>query len=285
LTYTKSDAADRLYEGYNRLLADSDPEVILPLVQHMASEVFPDFTAMQAFYSFACMEEKRFLKKAEVIELIPKYWSKVPEDMRPDIKYFLENIALAPRVFISYSHDSQQHKAWVLKLATHLSQAGIDIVFDQWDIEPGSDVALFMEQGIEKSDRVVLVITEKYVEKTKRNDSGTGYERMIITGQLAQELDTHKFIPITRQTLGKIKLPVFLGNRLYVDFSDDELFEDSCHRLLRTLHGEPEVARPSVGPNPFLKQRHEAAQQSTHSSSDSQNNSTISASDDEILTE
>ncbi|WP_211227219.1 SEFIR domain-containing protein [Saccharospirillum impatiens] len=36
-----------------------------------------------------------------------------------------------PRVFISYSHDSQLHKKWVLDIATRLRNSGIDAIVDQ----------------------------------------------------------------------------------------------------------------------------------------------------------
>ncbi|MFA5902959.1 MAG: toll/interleukin-1 receptor domain-containing protein, partial [Desulfobacula sp.] len=51
----------------------------------------------------------------------------------------------APRVFISYSHESPEHKNWVLGLASNLREKGIDAVLDVWDLRPGDDVARFME--------------------------------------------------------------------------------------------------------------------------------------------
>ena len=32
-----------------------------------------------------------------------------------------------PKVFISYSHDSEEHKSWVLQLATRLRSNGVVI--------------------------------------------------------------------------------------------------------------------------------------------------------------
>ncbi len=58
----------------------------------------------------------------------------------------------APSVFISYSHDSTEHKSWVLQLATDLRGAGVDATLDQWDLVPGQDVATFMHDGIAKAD-------------------------------------------------------------------------------------------------------------------------------------
>ncbi len=44
-----------------------------------------------------------------------------------------------PKVFISYSHDSDEHKKWVLNLATKLRRHGVDAILDQWDLRIGQD--------------------------------------------------------------------------------------------------------------------------------------------------
>src|SRR5882672_5885405 len=53
---------------------------------------------------------------------------------------------MAPKAFISYSHDSSAHKSWVLKLAGDLRAAGVDVVLDQWDLSAGQDVSMFMQR-------------------------------------------------------------------------------------------------------------------------------------------
>lgn len=53
-----------------------------------------------------------------------------------------------PQVFISYSHDSLEHKQWVLELATRLRANGIDAILDQWDLKPGDDLPKFMEVNL-----------------------------------------------------------------------------------------------------------------------------------------
>ncbi|MDR1387396.1 MAG: toll/interleukin-1 receptor domain-containing protein [Propionibacteriaceae bacterium] len=39
--------------------------------------------------------------------------------------------------FVSYSHNHQSHKDWVLALATRLRSLGVDVILDQWDLTPG----------------------------------------------------------------------------------------------------------------------------------------------------
>lgn len=157
-----------------------------------------------------------------------------------------------PKAFISYSHDSDAHKAWVLQLASDLRTNGIDVVFDQWDLAPGQDVSLFMQRGITNADRVLLICSEKYVEKADGGSGGVGYERLIVTSEVVQSIDTIKFVPIIRNNSEKTKVtPVFLGPRLYVDFRTDLQYNTKLEELLREIHGSPALAKPPLGANPF----------------------------------
>jgi hypothetical protein len=156
-----------------------------------------------------------------------------------------------PRVFVSYSHDSDDHKQWVLRLATDLRAAGIDATLDQWDLSPGQDIVAFMANGIAQCDRVVMVCSGPYVQKAEKGTGGVGYERLIVTGELVQAIDTKKFIPVVRSNAGAAKIPNFLGPRLYIDFSDDAAYVARRDDLIREIHGAPVAEKPPLGPNPF----------------------------------
>ena len=64
--------------------------------------------------------------------------------------------------FISYSWDNEEHKEWVRRLATELSQKGVFVYLDQWDVHPGMDLTGYMEKGIHESDFVLLVCTPNF---------------------------------------------------------------------------------------------------------------------------
>ena len=70
-----------------------------------------------------------------------------------------------PKVFISYSHDSPEHKQWVSELAARLRRNGIDAILDQWDLGLGDDVTRFMERGIVNADRVLVICTDEVREQ------------------------------------------------------------------------------------------------------------------------
>ena len=157
----------------------------------------------------------------------------------------------APRVFVSYSHDSQEHKDWVLGLSTRLLKNGVDILLDQWDVTLGGDLPHFMETGLTAADRVLAICTPVYVAKANSGRGGVGYEKMILTAQLMASITADRIIPVVRGDSGTDVVPTFLASKRYIDFRDDAAFEARYAELLRDIHGERISPRPPLGPNPF----------------------------------
>lgn len=155
-----------------------------------------------------------------------------------------------PTVFLSYSHDSREHKQWVAQLAAALMEKGVQVIFDQWDLEPGDDVPKFMERSVKQADRVLMVCTEPYVRKANDGKGGVGYEAMIVTGELVRDLGTRKFVPLIRQS-GNTVVPDCVSTRLYVDFSKSEDFEDSLEALVKTIHQVVAASKPALGSSPY----------------------------------
>jgi hypothetical protein len=156
-----------------------------------------------------------------------------------------------PRVFVSYSHDSQEHKNWVLTLATRLVANGVDIILDQWNLSLGDDLPRFMESGLTEADRVLSICTSTYVAKANAGRGGTGYEKMILTAQVLRDAPTNRVIPVVRGNEGPDLVPIFLSSRLYIDFRDDSQYEERYAELVRETLGVKIRPRPQLGMNPF----------------------------------
>ena len=155
-----------------------------------------------------------------------------------------------PRVFISYSHDSAEHKKWVLDFATTLRSRGIDAVLDQWDLRPGDDLPQFMEQNLTAADYAVMVCTRRYVAKANAGEGGVGYEKMIMTSSSLSKISANKVIPIIREK-GDPLTPTFLATKLYIDFTKDSEIEFALDDLLRHLLNAPLYQKPEIGNDPF----------------------------------
>lgn len=157
-----------------------------------------------------------------------------------------------PSVFISYSHDDDLHKEWVYKLACKLVENGVNTLLDQWDVQLGSNLIAFMEKGLSNSDRVLVICSDKYNKKSNDGMGGVGYEKIILTSELFQNQDTAKFIPCIRGVAEKLKTPISLSGRTYIDFSDDSAFEKNFNHLLHELFEVPMRPKPELGENPFI---------------------------------
>ena len=158
-----------------------------------------------------------------------------------------------PQVFISYSHDSPEHKRWVAQFAEKLMNKGIDVILDQWDLRLGDDVPKFMERSVRESDRVLVVCTNMYMQKFNDGIGGVGYESVVVTGELIRDIGTAKFIPVVREKVGAAFLPSALSTRLYIDLTEGSNSEEQVESLVREVHNAPAIQKPPIGANPFAK--------------------------------
>lgn len=154
-------------------------------------------------------------------------------------------------VFISYSHDSEEHKKWVRQLATRLVRNGIQVILDQWDLRAGEEIPRFVEDSILGSDRVLLICTEQYARKANQRTGGVGLEALVINSSLMSDLGTTKFLVLVRQNSETVELPELLKSRLYLDFSNTENFDAEIERLIKEIHDVVHLDKPELGPNPF----------------------------------
>ncbi len=172
-----------------------------------------------------------------------------------------------PKVFISYSHDSEEHKNWVLQLATRLRSNGVDIILDCWNTRLGSDLPSFMEQGLSKSQRVICICSDNYLTKSNSGKGGVGYEKQIMTADLVIDQNTDWIIPLIVNNTSERKTPIFLGAKKYISFEDPKLYESKYEELLRDILELPVFPIPPIGKNPFTVAK-EFAQQKFFPSSE-----------------
>ena len=128
---------------------------------------------------------------------------------------------------------------------------GIDVTLDQWDIRLGSDLPSFMEGGLTKADRVICVCTESYVTKANKGSGGVGYEKMILTPELMDNINSEKIIPLIKNNDASKVTPVFLQSKNYIDFRNKDDYEKKYIELIKEIHGESTKVRPAIGSNPF----------------------------------
>lgn len=157
-----------------------------------------------------------------------------------------------PTIFISYSHDSDDHKSWVLGLANRLIRNGVNAILDQHNLTLGGDLPSYMEKGLSIENRVICICSDRYVEKANNSLGGVGYEKMIMTGELLKSTDTKWIIPIIRNN-PTATVPKFLSAKLYENFNIDSEFEIHYESLLRDILAIPFHPKPELGRSPFVE--------------------------------
>jgi hypothetical protein len=136
-----------------------------------------------------------------------------------------------PRVFISYSYDSEEHIDRVLELSNRLRRDGVDCNIDQYEQPPTEGWDQWMIDEIERSDVVLMICTRPYIQNfrgSKRDSMSRGvpWKGSIVT----QELYTHarensKYIPIIFKQEDILSLPNILRNTTKYNLDNSKGYE------------------------------------------------------------
>ncbi len=163
----------------------------------------------------------------------------------------------APRVFLSYSHDSDEHRDRVLALADRLCADGIDTHLDQYETSPAEGWPRWMRRQISDADFVLVVATSIYERRFEGEEEvgkglGVRWEGASLTQELYEAgAKTTTFIPVIfgRQAAGHI--PLILRPFTWYDLSTYDGYE----QLYRRLTDQPKVVSPALGKRRTLPPR------------------------------
>ena len=223
------------------------------LTQEASRQMDSIATTLRTDLEIAVREHEAFSKKVPQNVSIAPVHTNIDEKENDSMKS-AEQESNAPRAFISYSWDGEEHEEWVKKLAERLQgESGVEVKFDQWHLNPGDDKNHFMEQGVSNSDFVVMVCTPNYKRKADDRKGGAGYESMVITTELAQDILKSKFIPVLRKGDWDSSLPIYVKSKAAVNLTGEPYSEKEYEKLIRVLHGEPIQPPPIAGKPNFSK--------------------------------
>lgn len=159
-----------------------------------------------------------------------------------------------PKVFISYSWKPFSNKQKTLELAERLSNDGVHVIIDEWDLSEGQDKYQFMEKMVNLDDlkRVLIICNQDYAQKANDKKGGVGVESLIISDEIYSQADQKKFVPVIfeKDENDKEYVPTFVKSRIYIDLSNPDTFEQEYEKLLRNIFDKPISKRPPVGTPP-----------------------------------
>ena len=165
----------------------------------------------------------------------------------------------APHVFLSYSHDSPEHAARVLALASQLRRDGVDARIDQFEAYPPEGWPLWCARQILDSDHVLLICTATYRQRFlgyERPGTGRGvkWEGKILQNILYRDERNTRFLPIVFNREDERFIPETVAETTWTllgEFGpDDSGYAALVQRFIggRTLAPLPELP-PAPDPN------------------------------------
>lgn len=159
-----------------------------------------------------------------------------------------------PKLFISYSWSNSTHEEWVINLAKELTESGVHVILDKWDLKEGHDSVAFMEKMVTDPQitKVAMICDEVYASKADGRSGGVGTETQIISREVYENQEQGKFVAIIpeRDSQGKAFLPTYYKSRIYIDLSEPDNYADNFEKLLRWIYDKPLYTRPDIGKRP-----------------------------------
>jgi hypothetical protein len=156
-----------------------------------------------------------------------------------------------PPIFISYCWDSDDHEDHVFSFAKKLRADGYHVDIDKIRSQKHSatNFIQMMEEAFSQSEKIIVVLSEKYKHKAERFIGGVGHEYRIILNEIDKK--PMKYILVSFNGRDDTIIPNgFLGRDIV------DLKSGSFNTLFRKLNEEPQYVLPPVSKErPKLVQR------------------------------
>ncbi len=159
----------------------------------------------------------------------------------------------APKVFVSYVHESDEHKARVLAFATFLRRVGVEAVLDVWSAGARQDWYAWAIREMTDADFVLVVASERY--RVTGDGSGPSAEHRGVQSEAAllRELVygdrttwVPKILPVLLPGHTVDQIPLFLQPHTATRFPVTSLDPAGAEELLRVVLGQPGHLAPTV---------------------------------------
>jgi hypothetical protein len=151
------------------------------------------------------------------------------------------------KIYISYLQESKEMRQKVLKLADALNTNGLDCAIDQYETVPANGWPQWRINRINQADYVLLVCSYSYFQifleigtRKMESDKSACWEKGLIIGQLYENPNTQKIIPIYFGPQNKQYIPLILKQTTSYQIEDSVDFEN----LYRYLTNQPAVIKP-----------------------------------------
>lgn len=143
-----------------------------------------------------------------------------------------------PKVFLS--HASEDEDRFVNGFATKLTNKGVDVWLDKWEMLPGDSlVDKIFEEGLKGAEAVIIVLSQYSVNKLwVREELNSAIVSRIQKGT--------RLIPVI---IDKCEVPESLKSTLWEPIKDGASYDASFERILASIYGKSLKSKPGQPPS------------------------------------
>ncbi len=161
----------------------------------------------------------------------------------------------APRVFVTYSHDTPEHKDLVHRFAAFLRAGiGLDVHLDAWYDNVRRDWSLWATENLEKADFILVIASPEYKRRADgtalpHEGRGAQFEAAIIRNNLTRDLrrETERVLPVVLPGRSVDEIPAFLNAHSTTRYHVEEFTETGVADLLAAITGQGQYPMPRRG--------------------------------------
>jgi hypothetical protein len=169
----------------------------------------------------------------------------------------------AVRVFVSYAHESEEHKARVLDFATFLRGVGVEAVLDTWAANVRRDWSAWAIAEMTAAEFVLVVASDEYRRSGDGNgpageNRGIQSEAALLRELVHRDRSTWlpKILPVVLPGNEIDQIPLFLQPYTASHFRVPSITMAGAEELLRVILTQPGHSPPEVNPDrPVLPAR------------------------------
>ncbi|WP_103339180.1 SEFIR domain-containing protein [Amycolatopsis sp. CA-126428] len=161
----------------------------------------------------------------------------------------------APRVFVTYSHDTPEHKELVHGFASFLRAGiGLDVHLDAWYDNTRRDWSLWATENLERADFILVIASPDYKRRADgtalpHEGRGAQFEAAIIRNNLTRDLrrETERVLPVVLPGRSIDEIPAFLNAHSTTRYEVREFTEAGVTDLLAAITGRGQYPMPRRG--------------------------------------
>ncbi|MEU4251410.1 SEFIR domain-containing protein, partial [Amycolatopsis sp. NPDC026612] len=161
----------------------------------------------------------------------------------------------APRVFVTYSHDTPEHKELVHSFAAFLrTQIGLDVHLDAWYDNVRRDWSSWATEQLAEADFVLVIASPHYKRRADgtalpHEGRGAQFEAAIIRNNLTRDLrrETERVLPVVLPGRSIDEIPSFLNAHSTTRYHVPAFTEAGVADLLAAITGQGQYPMPRRG--------------------------------------